>query len=342
MSSKLLKSLVSDNSAEREAAAVEICQARMHELVDDLINTLPNKEPSIRECISMVLGVLGGDKAVEFLDMIGKNDPETDVRIAAIISKEYAGKITLQKLQKEIKVFRGEKLTGEKGKDEKAIEEKPKKKKDRPPEPEIKRISDLEDELNGKGKKSGIAGVLNYLYEKKYLSITLSVLIIIAAVILVRGFVFTEKQAGREVIGGNKTVAQFIKERIAAIDEFKSTSLNPDDPAYRLPKTLELRSMAGDTYGDLFSKVYSNILTTEEGINTLGAFWRKINFGASDKLNLINLMELETDGETLLFPNPEAINLLLVVEEGSVSYHNINSFDPDLEINIRINSVTVK
>jgi len=341
MHSRQLKSIVSENAAERETAAEEICQSRMHDIIEDLIKLLPVQVPDVREIICMVLGVLGGEVSVKFLDVIGKNDPETDVRIAAIISKEYAGKATLQKLQKEIRVFRGEKLSSENDDVEKSINEPAKKSKEKKTKPEVLKLSDLEDELDDADKKGFIAKLLKPVIEKKYLAISFGLLIIIASALLIRDISFQE-QYDRNVLEGSKTIAQFIKERIASVDNFKRTSLNPDDPAYRLPKTLELRSIAGDTYGDLFLKVYSDILTSEEGFNTLGAFWRRINFGSSNKLNLVDLMELETDSEVLLFPNPEAINLLLDVQEGSISFQNINSFDPDLEINIRINSVVIK
>ena len=100
--------------------------------------------------------------------------------------------------------------------------------------------------------------------------------------------------------------------------------------------------MTGDTYGDLFQRVYSNSLSTEEGYNTIGAFWRHINFGTNSKQNLINLMEMETEGELLLFPNFAAMSLKLLSESGSVSYQILNNSDPELEINIRVNEVIVR
>lgn len=53
-------------------------------------------------------------------------------------------------------------------------------------------------------------------------------------------------------------------------------------------------------------------------------------------------MEKETEDELLLFPNPTAMDIQLDLEEGSVTFQSINGFDPDLEVSVRVNNVTVR
>ncbi len=77
-------------------------------------------------------------------------------------------------------------------------------------------------------------------------------------------------------------------------------------------------------------------------MNTTGAFWRHMNFGTSKTQKIIDLMDMETESELLLFPNPVSMGLQLNLNEGSAAYQSFNNVDPDLEISIKVNSVVVR
>ncbi len=174
-------------------------------------------------------------------------------------------------------------------------------------------------------------------------------ILFVACIVVVAGIgIYTlfntdnDEGPGGRRLAGSAAIAMMIKERIEAVNKFKSMYLDPENPASRFPMTLELRSFPGETYGDLFERVYGNTTGTETGMNTLGAFWRHMNFGNSGTQNIVELMEKETEDELLLFPNPTAMDIQLDLEEGSVTFQSINCFDPDLEVSVRVNNVTVR
>ncbi|MFC1557328.1 HEAT repeat domain-containing protein [candidate division KSB1 bacterium] len=343
----LIQKLISGPGKERENAAREICQRRMMSLESDLIELLGHGEKEVREYAVIILGVIGSKDAIGKINELSKNDPATDVRIAAIITREYAGKITYDHLIAEIRRFRStEHAEQEKdtSPDMSAVEEESKAlESGKKARPSVMRVADLERKEELESRRLGVSffGYCMDLFGKNKLraaSLFTAVVIIggIAVFFLMKGEV-QEEQAVRQ-----RSVADVIKERITAIDKFKRNSLDPNNPESMYPRTLELRTMTGDTYGTLFESVYSNVYPTEKGMNTLGAFWRHINFGTGRKQNEIDLMDQETVGELLLFPNFAAFNILLLSEEGSVAYQGLNKNDPDLEIRVEVDNVVVR
>lgn len=331
MSSKLIKLIESGSKEERESAAKEICQSRNDKNIEELIKLLHNVDPEIREVSAIVLGVLGGKEAEKYLHVVEKNDPETNVRITAIICKEYLGKTTFDNLRTEIRRFRGDSIDKTVKKINEIEVPKPKS------TPKINRVVDP-----AVTKKVDISKMFLTLWSDHRLATIASIIVVIVPI-----FYFTMFNTTSELTSFSKNIdqnslANIIKNRIIDIGKFKDESLNFDNPISLRPKTLELKSIAGDTYGDLFDRVYSDVISTEEGYNTLGAFWRHINFSTNSKQNLVNLMTMETQGELLLFPNFSAMSLKLVSQEGTVSYQILNNSDPDLEINIRVNEVIVR
>jgi len=349
MNSKLIQVITRGTPEEMDAAAREICQSRMKELVNDLVEQLQHPDSLVRETVAVILGVLGGKESVKHLSALGKSDPETNVRIASIIARENAGKLTYDRLKNEIKRFHHESLSEQEKKKLAAQRIADKSETTERKMPEVKRISG-EEIIKEKETAEKISGFLPGLKRIMFTwkaAIVAGFLIVLVLVV----FVLNVDREGKFVgidkpeefpISGSKAVGLLIKERIAAINKFKSTYLNPDNPASKYPMTLEIRSIPGDTYGDLFDKVYSDIFGTEIGMNTMGAFWRHVNFGTGRTQNLVDLMERETSGELLLFPSPAAMNVILNVEKGSLAFQTINKFDPDLEITIRVDNVVVR
>ncbi len=337
MDKSLLNILLMGDDGEREHAAVEICRTKPENIVEKLTDHINNHNPRVRETLAMVLGVIGGDEYVGILDEISKTDQDINVRIAAIIAKEHAGKTTFQLLKAEIKKFRGERPAEEQEEDSKS-ENKHEVKKAEPPvkKPKIRNLTELD-----KNDKKSKNIVPEFLQKRKVISLAVF-FVIASSAMLYLFFPDSEESSVYKAKTGEKTLGEIIQDRISAIDDFKRTSLNPGDPASRLPQTLELPTIIGDTYGDLFLKVYSNLIDTEEGLNTIGAMWRIINFKEMEWFNDPELMNRETAGEVLLFPNFNAMHLSLDVEKGSVSYQMLNKADKDLEINIRVKSVIVK
>lgn len=334
MSQKLIEIIESGSKEERESAAKEICQTRNDSNIDKLIKLLHNVNPEVREISAIILGVLGGKEAAKYLQVVEKNDPETNVRIAAIICKEYLGKTTFDNLRAEIRRFRGESI------DEQKSNEKNVPKTKQTTAPKIKRVVRPNEH---KDKNSNqILILLNQLWANYKLATIGLVLVILIPLIYFWGIENTETTNNFSTSSGQMSLAEIIQNRIIDTAKFKDESLNFNNPISSRPKTLELKSIAGDTYGELFDKVYSESITSEEGYNTLGAFWRHINFSTDIKQNLVDLMQMETEGELLLFPNFAAMSLKLISEPESISYQIINNSDPELEINIRVNEVIVR
>ncbi|MFC1555297.1 hypothetical protein ACFL7D_11750, partial [candidate division KSB1 bacterium] len=209
--------------------------------------------------------------------------------------------------------------------------------------PEIKRIDELEEIVRKDRKKSKLLGVKR-LVSLKPLYVSMAIILIVICVYVLKNLTIPDNSEGdpEESISASKAFALMITERNDAIIKFKEVYLDPDNPLSKNPMTLELRSMSGDTYGELFDKVYRGFITSEEGLNTLGAFWRNANFGPDKTKNDIDLMNRETSGELLLFPNPASFNLKLLVEEGDAAYQYFNNIDPDIEIGIWIDGVIIK
>jgi len=53
-------------------------------------------------------------------------------------------------------------------------------------------------------------------------------------------------------------------------------------------------------------------------------------------------MELETDGEKLIFPNLSAMRIKFSLKEGSTTNQVINKVDDDIEINLIIDKVVLR
>jgi len=341
MLNKLIQAIEEGTPEERDNAAREICQRRLVELESDLLLLLDHNDEAAREVVVVVLGVLGQQKSMERMTEVAKEDMSTNVRVAAIIAHEYAGKITYDHLWAQIKRFKAQSQVQ---KDDKATEqpESAKVRETRVPRkrPDVVRISDLE-KMAESDKKPFVPYVFRYIDEHRK-----AVLAVLAAGVIIVSFIlFGERDEGvmtHSSPQGSGLVANRIMGRIAAISEFKQVWLDPESPQSRYPMTLELRSMIGDTYGSLFEKVYMNVLPTEEGMNTLGAFWRHINFGPGRKQNDVTLMDQETSGELLLFPNLAGINLMLKAGEEDVAFQHLFQNDPDLEISIEVDGVEIR
>jgi len=332
MKKELLKNIISGSKVERDSAANEICRSKMTDLIDDLIPLMQNINPEVREICTIILGVLGGKKAEEYLIAVSKNDPETNVRIAAIISRQFIGKTTIENLISEIRRFRGDKEESNDKKPPMSVEQAMEDK-------EIRQAQSSKKLTTPSGSR--LAGLFNLIRTNRIAQGSIFVISLIFVFIIYNSIRNDNTDINKREKSSKESLEQFILDRILTIDNFKKTALNSSSPLSQFPRTLELKSISGDTYGDLFNRVYSNILTNPIGLNTIGAFWRHMNFGIDKKQNIIDLMDMETSGETLLFPNFAAMNLKLDVVEGTISYHTLNN-KKDIEINIRIDDVIVR
>lgn len=339
MDDKLIESILNGAADERDAAARQICQSRIVALVERLAQYIHRASPAGRETIAIIFGVLKTKESTRMLNELSKKDPEANVRIAALISQQYAGKATFDHILSEIRKFHKEEVS-EKPETE-TVAPDTQVKKENLSFPRIHRISEsIEDTVKGDHKKEST--ILKPLTGRKTIFYVAAVILLVIAGVYIKGAFLDGEDSLSGTTSGSRSVARIIIERIAEMEKFKSTSLNPDNPASIYPMTLEIRTVTGDTYGSLFERVYGNIIGTDVGLNTLGASWRHVNFGNSRIQNEVDLMDQETYGELLLFPNPAALNLVLQVEDGSLAYHTLNNSDPDLEITVRIDNVVVR
>jgi len=339
MKAQLIKMIVEGSAEDRDKAGLEICQSKMLDLHDDLQILLNHHDEKIREIAVIILGVFGQEQSIDQLKSMSKSDPSACVRVAAIIAREYAGKLTYEQLKTEIRRFRKGSQPDE-DESEEAEKADTSRKNARP---RVRSIADLEEEAKGqKGFVFSLHGISGLLADHK-------IKMIAAASVVLIVFIGIRLFPGSDVIApekvskiGSKAIGESIIERIEGISEFKSRWLHPESPESRYPMTLELRTIEGDTYGSLFERVYGSIFSTNVGMNTLGAFWRNINFGLDPKHNDEALMGTETEGELLLFPNLPAMHVLMQVGEGDAAYQGLNNADPDISIQIEIDNVTVK
>ena len=341
MDKKLIQIILDGSAEERENAARQICQSRKKDTAAELVNQLHLASPSTREIIAIITGVFGGKDNIQNLTKLSKTDPEANVRIAAIISRQFAGKMTFDQLRSEIRNFHKDESPVK----QKEIQEKQPVENNREKQvlgsPEMRSISARETKEENDDPKREMS-LLSKFQTKKVLSIAVLVTIVLM-IALISKYVILNGNENKQIVEARRmSIGAIIKERFTAIEKFKSTNLNPENPASKYPMTLEIRTVSGDVYGDLFEAIYGNVMGTEIGMNTLGAFWRHVNFGNDKMQNLADLMEQETSGELLLFPNPAALNMILDVENGSLSYQTLNNFDPDLVITIRVDNVVVR
>ena len=341
MGDKLIESILNGTADERDAAARQICQSRIVALVERLAEYIHKASPAGRETIAIIFGVLKTKESTRMLNELSKKDPEANVRIAALISKQYAGKATFDHILSEIRKFHKEEVSDKPETETEKVAPDTQVKKENLSSPRIHRISEsIEDTVKGDHKKEST--ILKPLIRRKTIFYVAAVILLVIAGVYIKGAFLDGEDSLSGTTSGSRSVARIIIERIAEMEKFKSTSLNPDNPASTYPMTREIRTVTGDTYGSLFERVYGNIIGTDVGLNTLGASLRHVNFGNSRIQNEVDLMDQETYGELLLFPNLAALNLVLQVEDGSLAYHTLNNSDPDLEITVRIDNVVVR
>ena len=340
MSPDIVEIVLNGNPTDRDLVARQICQSRKKDILKTLWDNVHTADAGAREVIIKIAGVLGGLEFSQEIEDLSKKDPEANVRIAAIVAKQYLGKVTYDKLSDEINRFNFEE-TGESGQTiQPTVQEVPAQTESQTSAPKVKFAGDSEEQKNDPDQSRGVPTFLS----KKVLIAGLCIVMVATVLYMNRTHFESDQEVDRQIpqSPGRQAIALTIKERIDAVNKFKAMYLDPESPASRFPMTLELRSMQGDTYGDLFERVYGNILGTETGMNTIGAFWRHMNFGTSETQNMIDLMDMETESELLLFPNPVSMGLQLNLNEGSAAYQSFNNEDPDLEISIRVNSVVVR
>lgn len=341
MDQKLIQRILDGSPEERESAARQICQSRKKDTAAELVNQLHRASPSTREIIAIICGVLGGKDHIKNLTKLSKTDPEANVRIAAIISHQYVGKTTFDQLRSEIRNFHKEEDPAKKKEIQQKRPQKSNYKKPVISTPEMRSVSERKTkEENDDAERE--TSLLSKFQTKKILSSAVLITIVLM-IALISKYIISNSNENKQIVeAGRMSISAIIKERFSAIEKFKKTNLDPENPASKYPMTLEIRTVSGDVYGDLFEAIYGNVLGTEIGMNTLGAFWRHVNFGSDKMQNLTDLMEQESSGELLLFPNPAALNMILDVENGSLSYQTLNNFDPDLVIMIRVDNVVVR
>ncbi len=260
---------------ERELAALRICQTRRSDALIGLWQYMESADSGVRELIVKIAGVLGGAEYGKKLELLSKKDPEVNVRIAAIIAQQHLGRITYDRLSDEIKKFHHESAVEEEP-------ESPERKQEQTVQKEKERTSPVVKhagaEIVSKSENDRPEGPgIKNLFTLRILFVACIVVVAGIGIYILFNTDNDEGPGGRR-LAGSAAIAMMIKERIEAVNKFKSMYLDPENPASRFPMTLELRSFPGETYGDLFERVYGNTTGTETGMNTLGAFWRHMNF----------------------------------------------------------------
>ena len=312
----LVDELGSGDKESMERAGTLICKSSEIEFVKEVMSLLKNKNPEVRLNAVMVLGVMGNEKALKKIGKLKGFDKDKSVRVAASIAFENFKKVSYQELKSKIK---------------NEIIEKVYKKEIELPEKE-KTEDLLEEEFYPYQKKSPLLVIIG---------ISLLFIVFLLLIVYLGTPVFKVKVVP-EYSTGVKKINQLIKERIKRIQDFKKDYLLPDGAQSRYPTTISLPTFFGDTYGEVAYRVYSAPEFKKAGMNTILAFWRKHNFISLDMERRVDLMELETDGEKLIFPNFSAMRIKFSLKEGSAANQAINKIDDDVEINVIVDKVVLK
>ena len=104
--------------------------------------------------------------------------------------------------------------------------------------------------------------------------------------------------------------------------------------------------MAITTYGEelneLTDRIYETPQLSKGGKNTVLASWRKMNYSATRQDRIDSLLYNISVNEQLIFPNIPAMHLEYNIKEGSVAFEAMEQLDPEVEVVVIVEKVTVK
>ena len=314
----LLGELSSTDRDSRERAAALICNMREIPFVKEIVDLLKNENPDVRIQALTVLGIIGGNKEQKKIRKSMKSDVNISVRIAAMVILERFGKSSFRNLNKVVR---------------NAIIDKVYKKK-------------IEMQTRG-GVLSwtSFKGVLSFRDKQQSFRVLGGILLTAAVVVILllynnKSFI-NIKQVEKKTVQPEK-MSKKIMQRIKDVQDFKQNALLPGGKDSKNPVTITLNTRYGDKYGDLAQSVYSVREFHKSGMNTLLAFWRKYNFPTIKMERRKDIMDIDTDGETLIFPNLPAMRIRYSLEEGTAAQQVIEKPGNDVIIKVTVDKVVVK
>lgn len=314
----LLGELSSTDRDSRERAAALICNIREIPFMKEIVDLLKHENPEVRIQALTVLGIIGGHREHKKIQKSMKSDVNISVRIAAMVILERLGKSSFRDLNKVVR---------------NAIIDKVYKKK-------------IEMQTRGGALSwTSFEEVLSFRNKRQSFGVLGGV--ILAAAVVVIMFLYNNKsfikikQVEKKTVQPEK-MSKKIMQRIKDVQDFKQNALSPGGEDSKNSVTMSLNTHYGDTYGDVAQMVYSVQEFQKSGMNTLMAFWRKHNFPTAKMERKKDIMNIDTDGETLVFPNLPAMRIRYSLEEGTAAHQVIEKPDNDVIIKVTVDKVVVK
>ncbi len=306
-----------------DAAAKILCRTKNRKAIHPLINITFHGDSVVRGIGALCLGVQGDKRGVKALKRLKRVDVDKNVRLAAHLALKYFGKRTYEDLKSELRTY------------DAFPEDEIFPRKSRPAGGRVR---------PGFLSRIPIVGQFTvYSWQRQTAIISAGVFILLLLILLVipRKQIFTIRTDEIVEPKTKQSFGRLLLDRNMQITEFKEKRLNPAMPESKLPQTMSLTTY-GDELKELTDKVYDAPQFSKAGKNTLVASWRKMNYKTTRRDREDSLLYDLSSGEQLIFPNPSAMHMEYDLEKGSIAYEAIEKEDPDLEIVVIVEKVTVK
>ena len=306
-----------------DAAAKILCRSANKKAIRPLIHLTFHGNSVVLGIGALCLVAQGDKRAIKALKRLKKIDDDKNVRLAAFLSLKYFGKRGYDELKNEMRRY-------EAFPEDEIFPAKRKPAARRARWSFLSRIPVLGrfSVYSWQEQTVIISGGIIFLFFAFILMLPRKQIITIRTDELTEPR--TEQSFGRQLLERNKKIADFREER-----------LNPNAPESTIPGTLTLETY-GDELRELTNKVYDAPQFSKSGKNTLLSSWRKMNYKTTRRDREDSLLFDISSREQLIFPNPAAMHMDYSLEKGSVAYEAIEQEDPDLEIIVIVEKVTLK
>lgn len=319
----LIEQIVSGDQEIMDAAANILCRSKNKKAIHPLINLTFHGNSVVRGIGALCLGAQGDRRAVKALKRLKKIDRDKNVRLAAFLALKHFGKRSYEELKNELRSY-------EDFPEDEAFPSKARPTGDKRRASVFSRIPVL-----------GQFSVYSWQKQTAVISSGVFVLFLIVLLMLPRKQIITIQTTDITEPRSKHSFGTMLLERNKQIADFREERLNPDMPGSKLPATIALQTY-GDELKELTDKVYDARQFSKAGKNTLLSSWRKMNYKTTKRDREDSLLYDHSTNEQLIFPNFAAMHMDYVLEKGTVAYEAIEKDDPDLEIIVIVEKVTVK
>ena len=321
--SSLIRQIRSGDQKAMDAAATILCKRRVKKAVRPLVSITYHNNAMVRGIAAICLGVIGDRRGLKALERLKFLDEDKNVRRAAFIAIKHFGKSTYDVLKNELRSYEQFPI-------EEAFPSKPSPAEDRKRPSMFSRIPFL--------------GRFPVFTREKQIAIIAVVLGSILGVFVLmspKGKRIDFKDEANTNVIESKTIGDKLIARRKAVADFRSKNLDPKSPDSKSPKTMAITTY-GEELNELTDRIYETPQLSKGGKNTVLASWRKMNYSATRQDRIDSLLYNISVNEQLIFPNIPAMHLEYNIKEGSVAFEAMEQLDPEVEVVVIVEKVTVK